>query len=299
MKRAGLSPALLKGNPRGVTADVYFAMWEGVIAEMGGDHVALSMGERIVEADVLGPDYRALSYSPNLLTAVRRLEKFKRLSVPIVPSLTDCDDHFLSAIDSEDPAHPVPLSMQLMHFAVLLQLLERLTGVRGQALWTSLPEGCDIALPPQFGTIKRGAPMMAIARSEMERPIISRDDKAWDLTAAELQRDMEQPLSRRVRHILRELLPSGEARAQAVARELYLSQRTFQRQLAQEGTSFQALLDEVRAAMAHDYLHQDELTIEEISYLLAYRDTSSFFRAFQHWTGMTPGEARRKADQTT
>jgi AraC-like DNA-binding protein len=32
--------------------------------------------------------------------------------------------------------------------------------------------------------------------------------------------------------------------------------------------------------------------LPEISYLLGFRDTSSFFRAFQGWTGMTPGDYR-------
>lgn len=295
LQRAGMSPGLLKGNPRGVTAPVYFALWEALVAEMGGTAGMLDMPTCRIDDNLLGPDYRALTFSPNLLTAIQRLEKFSRLAAPISPSLTDCGDFFLAAVDAEDPAHPVPLSIQLSHFNGLLRVQEKLTGVASRALWTSLPDGVELSLPPQFGHVKRGTPMMAIARADLERPIPSRDDKAWLVTEAELQRDRDNPLSGRVRMVLRELLPSGEARAQAVARELFLSQRTFQRQLASENTSFQALLDEVRADLAHAYLRQDDLTIEEIAYLLAYRDTSSFFRAFQHWTGMTPGKARKRA----
>jgi AraC-like DNA-binding protein len=35
-----------------------------------------------------------------------------------------------------------------------------------------------------------------------------------------------------------------------------------------------------------------ELSISEISHLLAYREPNSFFRAFQGWTGRTPQQVR-------
>jgi AraC-like DNA-binding protein len=33
--------------------------------------------------------------------------------------------------------------------------------------------------------------------------------------------------------------------------------------------------------------------MDEISYLRAYRDPKSFFRAFHQWTGQTPAAARK------
>ena len=44
------------------------------------------------------------------------------------------------------------------------------------------------------------------------------------------------------------------------------------------------------------YLKRADMSVQEISYLLAYRDPNSFYRAFQGWTGMTPGEARAALD---
>jgi len=42
-----------------------------------------------------------------------------------------------------------------------------------------------------------------------------------------------------------------------------------------------------------NYLLRGELSVEEISHLLAYREPNSFYRAFRGWTGMTPVQARR------
>ena len=44
--------------------------------------------------------------------------------------------------------------------------------------------------------------------------------------------------------------------------------------------------------MALVYLREQKLSTEETSFLLAYRDPNSFYRAFSDWTGMTPAEAR-------
>jgi AraC-like DNA-binding protein len=44
--------------------------------------------------------------------------------------------------------------------------------------------------------------------------------------------------------------------------------------------------------LADRYLKQTDLCVPEISHLLGFRDTSSFFRAFHSWTGTTPGAIR-------
>ncbi|MEM6660958.1 MAG: AraC family transcriptional regulator, partial [Pseudomonadota bacterium] len=61
----------------------------------------------------------------------------------------------------------------------------------------------------------------------------------------------------------------------------------------EEGTSFRKVLDDLRCELAVSYLRNEEMRIEEVSYLLAFTDPNSFYRAFRSWTGMTPAEARR------
>mgnify|MGYP001804907975 CR=1 FL=1 len=101
-----------------------------------------------------------------------------------------------------------------------------------------------------------------------------------------------------MRSVLPEMLPAGEASVQAAAARLRLSTRSLQRQLKAEGTRFQQLLDATREDLARQYLTATELNIEEISYLLAYRDPNSFYRAFHIWTGQTPMSIRTAATAT-
>jgi AraC-like DNA-binding protein len=73
-----------------------------------------------------------------------------------------------------------------------------------------------------------------------------------------------------------------------VAAELDLHPWTLRRQLAEEGTSFRALLNEARATLAVDLLCNVGLTVEEVSKRLGYGDTSTFCHAFKRWHGASP-----------
>ena len=96
----------------------------------------------------------------------------------------------------------------------------------------------------------------------------------------------------RAEDVLSKLLPHGRATASEVARRLGMSTRTLSRNLAEEGTSFAEILEELRAALAKRYLHDETLPISEIAWLLGYREVSSLTHAFKRWTGMTPRRFR-------
>ncbi|MEM6631330.1 MAG: AraC family transcriptional regulator [Bacteroidota bacterium] len=79
-----------------------------------------------------------------------------------------------------------------------------------------------------------------------------------------------------------------------IARHLNMSVRTFQRRLKAEGYSYKQVVDELRKEFAISYLHQPELSVSEIAYLLSYSDASTFIRSFRRWTGKTPVGFRKQ-----
>lgn len=99
-------------------------------------------------------------------------------------------------------------------------------------------------------------------------------------------------LSARVVSLLGEQLAHGEPDRGEIARKLHLSERTLQRRLAEEGSSYQQLLTDTRRQLAEQHLREDRLAAAEIALLLGYSEPSVFFRAFRQWTGLTPGEYR-------
>src|SRR5262249_19311582 len=112
------------------------------------------------------------------------------------------------------------------------------------------------------------------------------------LASERLQRlDHVQILSR-VRAAIIRCLPDGEPLRTAVAAALEMSERTLQRRLEAEETSFQRLLDDTRRELAQQYLGQTEVSLADACYLLGFRDLSSFFRMSKRWFGTSPRQYR-------
>jgi AraC-like DNA-binding protein len=88
----------------------------------------------------------------------------------------------------------------------------------------------------------------------------------------------------------RDSVPSLEE----VAERQRVSARTLKRRLAEHGTSFRQLVDELRRDRALALLERRELTVERIAELLGYSDASNFQRAFRRWLGVTPAAFRAR-----
>jgi AraC-like DNA-binding protein len=99
-------------------------------------------------------------------------------------------------------------------------------------------------------------------------------------------------LVERARRAIGQRLRGGDPSIENVSRELNRSARSLQRHLHELGYSFNALVDEVRAATARLYLEQPDIAMAEVAYLLGFADQSTFNRAFKRWTGSTPARAR-------
>ncbi len=109
-----------------------------------------------------------------------------------------------------------------------------------------------------------------------------------------LERLVTADTAYRARTAIAKLLPDGSPLRSAIAAELGLSDRTFQRRLADEGLSFSDLVDDVRRELAQRHLADFRMTLTDIGYLLGYADQSTFFRASNRWFGESPGEYRAR-----
>ena len=68
--------------------------------------------------------------------------------------------------------------------------------------------------------------------------------------------------------------------------------------MTDEGATFRDLLVEARQELGRKLLSDPSAAINEVAFLLGYQDTSSFYRAFKDWEGITPNRWRElKGDE--
>ncbi|WP_346908868.1 helix-turn-helix domain-containing protein [uncultured Roseibium sp.] len=124
------------------------------------------------------------------------------------------------------------------------------------------------------------------------------EENLYGLVEATAMAEVEKILSlhdpiNRIKAAVNEHFKSGDCKLGTVAKSLGMSQRSLQRHLETEGTSFRELTDTIRRTLASGYLRETNLTLQEIAFLLGFSELSSFSRAVKTWFGLSPSQYRR------
>lgn len=85
-------------------------------------------------------------------------------------------------------------------------------------------------------------------------------------------------------------LGNGPVNAASVAQSLGYSDQAMNRRLKSEGSSFRAILQDVRRQNAEFYLKENRKSMTEIALALGYGDQSAFTRAYRSWHGVPPSQ---------
>jgi AraC-like DNA-binding protein len=100
-------------------------------------------------------------------------------------------------------------------------------------------------------------------------------------------------LQDRVAQTARALLAAGVRPHRAVvARRLGMSQRSLQRGLEAEGTTFRAVHESVLREVVEALLSNPALKLEAVARSVGFGDLAAFSKAFRRWTGCTPARYR-------
>lgn len=128
--------------------------------------------------------------------------------------------------------------------------------------------------------------------SPLAQPYVSR--VLTDHADALLERaDAAGPYRRQVQETILRQLPHGPASIDRTARALGMSRQTLYRRLKDEGTTFQALLDDLRRRSAARYLAEPSRPLSDVAFLLGFNDYSAFHRAVRRWFGVSPHTYRQ------
>jgi AraC-like DNA-binding protein len=292
-----------------VTTAQYFTIWQAYSDLVGDTAEGIIKLATVFETGKYPPSVLATYHARDYRDALNRMARYKQLCPPESLRITEEGDVCsieLEWLTSEQAGPPLLVGVTL---AFLLELGRRGTGqpLTARLVEFSLPMGDVKALEDYFGCpIRIGATCnrLTLHRKDLDRPFLSYNEELLEILTPVLDRSLDEQQGSRsitemVKWIMKRSLTGGRPDIQIVAKELGMSDRTLQRRLTDENTSFKHLLTQARHEQARAYLADPTLDIKEVAFLIGYEDQNSFYRAFRSWEGDTPTNWRTEHVGTT
>lgn len=285
-----------------VTTAQYFAIWQAYSDLIGDTAQGIIQLATVFETAKYPPTVLATYHARDYRDALNRMARYKQLCPPEGLRITEEGEHCtieLEWLHTEQPGPPMLVGITL---ACLLELGRRGTGQPLTARFVEFSHSMgDVqALEAYFGCpIRIGAKCnrLTLHRRDLDRPFVSYNEELLEILTPVLDRSLDEQqrsrsITETVKWIMKRCLTGGRPDIQSVAKELGMSDRTLQRRLTDENTSFKQLLAQARHEQAREYLADPSLDIKEVAFLIGYEDQNSFYRAFRLWEGDTPSHWR-------
>lgn len=285
-----------------VTTSQYFAIWEAysdLICDTARGIIELAT---VFETAKYPAAVLATYHARDYRDALNRMVRYKQLCPPENMRISEDGERCIIELDWSNLEKPGPPILVGMTFAYLLELGRRGTKrpLTARLVEFTHPMGDVRILESFFGCgIRIGAERnrLTLHRSDLDRHFISYNEELLQILTPVLDQSLDEKQRSRsiadmVKWILKRSLTGGRPDVQAVSKEMGMSDRTLQRRLTDENTSFKLLLKEARHEQALEYLADPSLDIKEVAFLIGYEDQNSFYRAFRQWEGDTPSHWR-------
>ncbi|MEO9302928.1 AraC family transcriptional regulator ligand-binding domain-containing protein [Acinetobacter pittii] len=260
-------------------------------------YLALSM-----TASCYGSVGMAAIVSPNLGEALKILEQFigSRCKV-FKPELKQENNVAYWSIHQPVDAFQLSPNANIFLLVGFVQIAKKLTGLSHLG-----KVELQMAEPLGFAQISHQLAVTCLFNQKCNRwiftkdylaqPVLTADPMLAPLLNAQCKRDIEKLKLKsgwkgQVKQVAEKLLLDGEIEALKVgqvAQIMNMSERTLQRYLALDHTSFTFLVDSLKKDHAQKLLAQNNMSIEKVALMLGYAETSHFTRAFKRWMGVTP-----------
>lgn len=299
---AEIDPAAIDAPAMRLPTEKISRLWELAAERSGNPAIGLAQ-HRIPKPaafDVVG--YTMMSCA-NLVDGFERLVRYMLILSDALTMILEAEDGtFRVTFELFGGDRPVP--RQRIEF-ILITVLTFCRWIAGRevpllAVELAYPAPADTApYRDAFGCVPRfdaTGNSLLFSLAELRQPLRTSNPVLAELHeryAGEYLRRFDDTLtSYRVRELIMRRLPAGEPRRDEIAIALHTSERTLQRRLEDEETSFVQLLDDTRRELAEQYLGRLHLSFAQAAYLLGFADQSSFFRACKRWFEVSPGQYR-------
>lgn len=285
-----------------LSPEEYYRFWEGLDKACGDQELGLLLSESLSTESFSPPIFASLC-SPNLNTALARIQEYKPLIGPLVLDIRITENSTLLTISCYDYAEAIPSALALGELVFFTQLARIATReeIKPVAITLPLQPNSPADYESYFGCKleEREALSIEFSAVDASRPFLTSNAQMWEFFEDNLKqrlKDLDSTATTvdRVCAVLIESLPSGESSIDEVSKKLGMSKRTLQRKLTEEAETYQSLLQHVRTELADHYLKKSQLSLGEISFMLGFRESNSFIRAYSSWKGISPGQYRER-----
>jgi len=310
LREAGHQPDPGEGVDAEHLADLFSVAWAAAVERTGDPAIGLSLTPRQPLIG-LGSLAHLVISAPDLRSGLERFARYTALISPTTSIGMDAPssslglqvDHEACRITLRISGGTMPVPMQRYDFMAMTFLKgifwlvgESITPLRVHHPYPAPanPEAWEAAFgcPVQFGAASF---VIEMPLSALDMSFPTADPTVGEMCermVAQLAAERGGCITARVRQVLLQLISKGEPRREAVAATLCMSERTLQRRLTDEGTSFIELVDDTRRELAQRYFVNGAYSPTEMSFALGFSDPSNFYRACKRWFGRTPNNLR-------
>ena len=305
LRRAGLPVGLFEQEKVYLTTAQLFALWRSV-GEMSPDPaIGLKLGSetRLARSHPAGI---SVICSRTFEDALQRLARYKQLTCPeeirVDRGAQEAAVEFFY-VEADEPQPDLLVDMVL---SWVLSVGRH--GTDGQIT----PLRVDLARPAKHRSIfeshfgcrvhfKADRDALIFRSRDLDTPFVTHNEEMLDVIGTHLEleltaRNASANIGQQVKQTLGRSMAGKRPTLEDVAKELGLGTRTLQRRLTGAGITFQQLVEDTRRELARHFLKQRAVELNETAFLLGFEDANSFFRAFQIWEGVSPGEWRARQE---
>jgi AraC-like DNA-binding protein len=302
---AGVDLALFRDPESRVPFEAVGRLLRACVAATKCEHFGLIVGERF-DLAALGVIGHLMQNEASLGDALRSLVLHLHVHDRGASPLLLAPERNTVMLGYSIYRHQTPAMAQVYDAAIAIafKILRQLCGASWKPLWVQFSHGRPAEIAPfrrLFGAevfFDADVSGLVLATSWLERPIEGADPALRTTLAASL-REAEAggglSFSERIRATLHQLILSGTASSDHVARLFAVDERTVRRRLRREGTNLRRLISEARFELAQQLLENTGLSIAEIATALQYADPKAFTRAFRSWAQVSPTQWRERA----
>ena len=288
LARVGLSRRSLQNPDLKVPEDAVRELLESSAAAAGVEDFGLRMAERRTLSN-FGPLALLLRDQPTIRQAIEAWKLYSKVHTESVSV----------RIDENDGIAIISMVRSIESFSPKRQGVEMTVGVLYRAMRQFLGDGwrprvCFVhSAPRNLDTHRRvfGSKVefncdfngIICCTSDLDTPIPAADPAMarYAQQYVDSIKPSEGSFVDRVREQVAMLLASGGCRMERIAEQMGVDRKTVHRHLAEEGTTFSAIVDAVRTELANRYIANRERPLSVVAEMLGFSHSSAFSRWFK------------------